>query len=245
MELGTAVFLSSIAVCVVLLYGFTKDRWSWRRIIFRTLIGIVGLAVIGGTLIVAAQYWDQLVPIKLARQTEYAGVRLGMSRDEVKYVKGVPPNVVTDDKDGPWQAYGVLKSSELPQGKAVNDYPLWSYEGYEHYLHVAFGKGGRSSAFHKYSQKTRFIDAQRLAASRTAHQKPNCSANSEYPVDRKLRTRRNQLDTMTSAWNSHLRRKRFTDLSSVRRHCCDGRDIVRRQGPPSGGRRARRGCGGR
>jgi hypothetical protein len=144
MELGTAVFLSSIAVCVVLLYGFTKDRWSWRRIIFRTLIGVVALALIGGTLIVAAQYWDQLVPTKLARQTEYAGVRLGMSRDEVKYVKGLPPKVVTDDKDGPWQAYGVLKSSELPQGKAVNDYPLWSYEGYEHYLHVAFGKGGKT-----------------------------------------------------------------------------------------------------
>ncbi|MCA6109590.1 hypothetical protein [Bradyrhizobium cenepequi] len=141
MELGTAVFLSSIAVSVVLLYGFTKDRWSWRRIIRRSVGGIFMLGAIGGVLIVAAQYWDQLFPVRLSRQAEYAGLRLGMSRDEVKYVKGFPANVVTDDKEGPWQDFGVLKSSELPKGKTVNDYPLWSYEGYEHYLHVAFGNG--------------------------------------------------------------------------------------------------------
>jgi hypothetical protein len=109
MELGTAIFLSSIIVCIVLLYGFTKDRWSWRRIVVRSLIGILIIVAAGGALIVAAQYWDQFFPTKLARQTEYAGVRLGMSRDEVRYVKGLPTNIVTDDKEGPWQSFGVLK----------------------------------------------------------------------------------------------------------------------------------------
>src|SRR4051794_29278741 len=110
MELGTAVFLSSMAVCVVLIYGFTKDRWPWRRVIFRTLIGSLILAAIGGAIIVVAEYWDQLAAVKLARQTEYSGLRLGMSRDEVKYVKGLPPNVVSDVDEGPWQAYELLKS---------------------------------------------------------------------------------------------------------------------------------------
>jgi hypothetical protein len=118
MELGTAVFLSSITVSLVLLYGFTKDRWPWRRIISRTLIGILILVAISGALIVAAHYWDQLVPTQIARQTEYGGLRLGMSRDEVAYVKGFPPTVIADDlNEGPWQACGVLKASELPKGK--------------------------------------------------------------------------------------------------------------------------------
>jgi hypothetical protein len=48
-----------------------------------------------------------------------------MSRDEVRYIKGLPTNVVTDDKDGLFE----IKAVELPKGKTVNDYPLWSYEG--------------------------------------------------------------------------------------------------------------------
>jgi hypothetical protein len=151
MELGTAIFLSSITVSIVLLYGFTKDRWSWRRIVLRGLIGIVILVAVGGALIVAAQYWDQFFPTKLARQTEYAGMRLGMTRDEVRYIKGLPPNIVTDDKEGPWQSFGILKSSELPKGKTVNDYPLWSYEGNNHYLHVAFGNGKTVSSIACFS----------------------------------------------------------------------------------------------
>jgi len=134
MELGTSIFLSSITVAVVLLYGFTKDRWPWRRIVFRSLAGVLTLMVIGAALIFATWYWDQIFPVKLGRQTEYAGLRLGMSRDEVRYVKGMPPSVVTKDFD-------VLKSSELPNGRTINDYPLWVYEGHEHYIHAAFGVG--------------------------------------------------------------------------------------------------------
>ena len=153
MELGTAIFLSSITVAVVLLYGFTKDRWSWRRIVFRSLAAVLTLIVIGAALIFAAQYWDQIFPIKLGRQTEYAGLRLGMTRDEVKYIKGFPANVVTDDKEGPWQSFGVIKSSELPKGKTVNDYPLWSYEGgYKQSYHVGFGRGSTVLSIACYSE---------------------------------------------------------------------------------------------
>lgn len=151
MELGTAVFLSSITLCVVLLYGFTKDRWSWRRIIFRTFMGMVILAVTGGALIVVAQYWDQIFPTKLMRQTEYAGVRLGMSRDEVRYVKGLPTNVVTDDVNV--GSFGTFKLSELPQGKTINDFPLWSYYDSNHYIGVAFGKGKTVLSIACYSKE--------------------------------------------------------------------------------------------
>jgi len=33
MELGTGIFLSSLVLAAVILYGITKDRWRWRSII--------------------------------------------------------------------------------------------------------------------------------------------------------------------------------------------------------------------
>jgi hypothetical protein len=142
MEIGTAIFLSSIIVAVVLLYGFTKDRWSWRRIIFRSLAGMLLLAVVGAAAIFAAQYWDQFFfPVTLDRQTEYGGLRLGMSRDEVRYIKGLPTDLVTNDMDQATQTFGVIKQSELPKEKTINDYQLWSYEAYKHSIHVDFGRG--------------------------------------------------------------------------------------------------------
>lgn len=144
MELGTAIFLSSIAISVVLLYGFTKDRWSWRRVFFRSFVAILVIASVSAVMIFAAQYWNQIFPTKLNRQAEYAGVRLGMSRDEVRYVKGVPTLAVIQDKEGPSPSYNVFKPSELPKGKTINDYPLWEYEGHEHFILVIFGDGNNT-----------------------------------------------------------------------------------------------------
>jgi len=77
------------------------------------------LAAVGTALIVAMQYWDDFFPVKPGRQTEYLGLRFGMSRDEVRYVKGVPENVVggEKDKDG---FLAVLKSSEVPKAKTTD-----------------------------------------------------------------------------------------------------------------------------
>jgi hypothetical protein len=33
MSLGTAIFLSSLVLAAVILYGMTMDRWPWRRIV--------------------------------------------------------------------------------------------------------------------------------------------------------------------------------------------------------------------
>jgi hypothetical protein len=42
MSIGTAIFLSSFVIGLVLLYGFTRDRWRWRRII----VGFVSAMVL-------------------------------------------------------------------------------------------------------------------------------------------------------------------------------------------------------
>jgi ABC-type nickel/cobalt efflux system permease component RcnA len=33
MSVGTAIFLFSLMLATVILYGITKDRWRWRRIV--------------------------------------------------------------------------------------------------------------------------------------------------------------------------------------------------------------------
>jgi len=73
MNLGTAIFLSTALLAIVLLYGFTKDRWRWRKIIVRTLF--LGLILIGGSaaVVALAKLWDELFPTQLGRQAQYAG----------------------------------------------------------------------------------------------------------------------------------------------------------------------------
>src|SRR5262245_15306962 len=146
MDLGTAIFLSSIVLAVVILYGINKAigrrapaslpaapirRWSWRRAAFV----FFGLIVLG----VGAYYWQQL-PQKIERQTAYAGLRLGMTPDEVMYVKGYPPFVLAEELTDPqWKGFmKVVDTKNLEKGKRAIDYRDWSYQGYEHNIDVTF-----------------------------------------------------------------------------------------------------------
>jgi hypothetical protein len=74
MDLGTGIFLSSALIALVLLYGFTKDRWRWRRIIVRTFQVCAVLLVAGIGAVAIMQHWDDFFPTKLSRQTQYAGL---------------------------------------------------------------------------------------------------------------------------------------------------------------------------
>ena len=139
MDLGTGIFLSSIVLAVVILYGITKDRWHWRRIAKRAAFIFFGLIVIGTALGVGAYYWQEL-PQKIERQTAYAGLRLGMTQDEVMYVKGYPPFVLGEELTDPqWKGFmTVVDTKNLEKGKRAIDYRDWSYEEYEHNINVAF-----------------------------------------------------------------------------------------------------------
>lgn len=50
MSLSTVVLLSSFLLALVILYGFTKDRWAWKKIML-TLAGVslllIGLGAVG------------------------------------------------------------------------------------------------------------------------------------------------------------------------------------------------------
>ena len=148
MDLGTGIFLSSVVLAVVFVYAITKDRWRWRRIIKRTAFICLGLIILGAALGIGAYYWDQL-PQKVGRQTEYAGLRLGMTQDEVMYVKGYPPSVLAEEVQDPqWKGfYTVVDTKKLEKGKRVIDYRHWSYEQGKHNINVTFN-AARTAVVH-------------------------------------------------------------------------------------------------
>jgi hypothetical protein len=129
MSIGLAIFLASVLLILVMLYGITKDRWRWRRIaklcalILITPVALTG-AVIGGLYV-----WRQL-PATIYPQTEYAGLRLGISPDEVIYIKGYPLNVYgPPEKEGEWAGFQrMFKAEELEKGEHVKNYQGWLYE---------------------------------------------------------------------------------------------------------------------
>jgi len=141
-DIGTGIFLSSALLGLVLLYGFTRDRWRWRKIIGRTLL--TSVLLIGGvaSAFTIAQYWDHLFPVRLGRQTHYAGLTLGMAPQEVMYIKGYPPLVIGDESaESGWKGwFKVIKTAELETGKKVTDYKHWSYEQYKYTINVAFNE---------------------------------------------------------------------------------------------------------
>jgi hypothetical protein len=139
MSIGTGIFLSSLLLAVVILYGLTKDRWRWRTFARRLGYFVVGLVVLGVAAGGAFYVWDHW-PRSKVKQTEYAGVRIGMTQDEVRYVNGYPPTVFgaleTSGEAKGFQA--IIETKNLEKGKTVDDYVDWSYGGYSNRTDVQF-----------------------------------------------------------------------------------------------------------
>lgn len=140
-SVGLAVLLSSLVLAIVLLYGITKDRWAWRRILKRTALFCLALIVILTVSVGGSYVWNQL-PTSVPRQSDYAGLRLGMNQDEVMYIKGYPPTVLAEEVSDPaWKGFfGVVETKSLEKGKHVTDYRDWSYNEYESNINVAFNE---------------------------------------------------------------------------------------------------------
>jgi hypothetical protein len=117
MSIGLAIFLSSLMFALIFLYHITRDRWSWHRIGRKT---VVVLLIFGGLITLAAggiYSWIQFRHLK-SKQTEYAGLRLGMTMAEAKYVKGIPDFVVDNTP---------IRTSNLDEGKKIEEYRDWRY----------------------------------------------------------------------------------------------------------------------
>jgi hypothetical protein len=84
MTLGTGIFLGLLCTAAVWLYLSTRDRWKWRRIALTSLATIV--------VIFAALYaWIEIssyVANRPTHQTEFLGLKVGMTKGDVVFIKG-------------------------------------------------------------------------------------------------------------------------------------------------------------
>jgi hypothetical protein len=82
--------------------------------------------VLAGVSTSAFYVWSHLPHV----QTEYAGLRIGMKKDEVKYVKGYPPTVLEPpETEGEWKgAQRMVATKDLENTKKIEDYNSWTYE---------------------------------------------------------------------------------------------------------------------
>jgi hypothetical protein len=155
----TAAALASwgVVIAVVIAVGMLlwfAVRAMWRRSRIARALAWFALAALVVMVMAAAigidvrYYYEvsttELVSLfgrkPLVQQTEYAGLRLGMSPDEVMYIKGYPPQVLGEpDKDGEWKGdRPVIATNQLQKGKRVEDYDIWSYENDQSRIDVIF-----------------------------------------------------------------------------------------------------------
>ncbi|WP_035384251.1 hypothetical protein [Ferriphaselus sp. R-1] len=86
MEVGTGIFLASLVLGLVLLYGQTKDRWGWKKILVRVLWGSIALGCLTALLIwIYGKYETRVMA-----QTEFLSIVLGDKAPDVKFKKGNP-----------------------------------------------------------------------------------------------------------------------------------------------------------
>ena len=137
MSTGLGIFLSSLVFALILLYLITRDRWSWWRIAQRLSVGTLIVGVIG--VVAGGIYvWDRFRPVP--KQTEYAGLRLGMTMDETKYIKGFPSQVYKELEGERKGLRRMIALKELEKGKKIEDYNLWGYENTSYRIDLDFDK---------------------------------------------------------------------------------------------------------
>src|SRR5437762_2426291 len=116
MSVGTGIFLAAVILSAVYLYGITRDRWRWGKIIRRGVVGVGCAAVLVGVGVAAVTGYGWIAA-RPKPQTEYAEIRLGMSMADVKYARGYPsfvaegpkPASEADKKLGmKWEKYQLL-----------------------------------------------------------------------------------------------------------------------------------------
>jgi hypothetical protein len=98
MTLGTGIFMSTLVVSLVVLYGMTKERWNWKKSITRIFFALV---IFGG--LIAGGYWGfDAYQNRAVVQTEFAGIKLSHTKSDVVFIKGSP----VYEKENTWTYRG-------------------------------------------------------------------------------------------------------------------------------------------
>ena len=127
MELGTGIFVSSLFLGTVALFLFTKDRWNWKKVSLYVFGVPVTVILIGGGGYYAYYQYERR-PIA---QTEYMGLRLGMSKEDVLAIKGLPLVLKTHNArptlDELPEGFTLAPSWLKANASEVLSYDRWSY----------------------------------------------------------------------------------------------------------------------
>lgn len=125
MPIGLAIFLTALIFGVVLLYGIAREGWNWAPASRRISLGIAASILIAG---VVFSLWlnYQQIGNPFRRQTTYAALTLGMSMADVRYVKGNPEYLRSNN---PFYdlAYGFIPTRRMSDAK-IDGFLRWYYE---------------------------------------------------------------------------------------------------------------------
>lgn len=69
MTIGTGIFLGSLVLGAVALFGITKDRWSWAKIAKRLGVGVLAIGLLFGA-VVGWVYFERMSEGEKARIEE-------------------------------------------------------------------------------------------------------------------------------------------------------------------------------
>jgi len=79
MTVGAWIFLASLILGTILLFGITKDRWNWTKIIKRFAFGLGGLLVI---VVLSVFAWAMVERSKEANANQAATEKLARERED-------------------------------------------------------------------------------------------------------------------------------------------------------------------
>jgi hypothetical protein len=104
MSAGAGIFWGLVFVGLIVLYIFTRDRWKWRQVLIRAVLGVIVLAGVTTVCLFGySSYQNRIVSI-----SEFLGVKLSDKKADVKFKKGTSPSpdesfLAYKDKDGNWE----------------------------------------------------------------------------------------------------------------------------------------------
>jgi len=93
MNLGLAIFLSSLILGFIFLFHSTKDRCNWKKIMKTIVISLLSLIIIFSFYYYFFLHSNNFYFQKPSQVTLFWSIKLGSTADDLKFIKGVPEKV--------------------------------------------------------------------------------------------------------------------------------------------------------
>ena len=100
MNLGLAIFLSSMILGLIFLFHSTKDRWNWKKIIKVTSYVLISLVIISSIYYFFFLHSNSVIYKGPSKATSFWDIKLGNSKEDVVFLRGYPDE--TDSLKSIW-----------------------------------------------------------------------------------------------------------------------------------------------